>query len=63
VASVLGVVVGNECLRDVAVVDLVLIWVGQSRMHGANRIWVGVCVPVWVRVVRVVRVQGGTGLE
>jgi hypothetical protein len=60
VESVLGVVVANECLRDVAA-DLVLIWVGQSRTDGSDQIWVFARAPVWVQVV--VRVQGGTGLE
>jgi len=59
VESVLGVVVVNECLEDVAV-DLVLIWVGQSRTYGSNQIWVFARPQVWVQVVRV---QGGTGLE
>jgi len=56
VVSVLGVVVVNECQRDVAV-NLVLIWVGHSRTYGP----ISVCAlaTVWVRV----RVQGGAGLK
>jgi hypothetical protein len=48
------------CLRDVAV-DLVLIWMGQSRTYGSNHTWVCAQAPVWVWVR--VRVQGGAGLE
>lgn len=56
VESVLGVVVVNKCLRDVAV-DPVLIWVGQAQAYGSTQIWVFARAPVWVRV------QSGTVLE
>jgi hypothetical protein len=56
---VLGVIVVNECLKDVAV-NLVLI-----RVVGQNvgSIWVSARAPIWVWVWVQVRAQGGAGLE